>query len=91
MRLINLYKEKTSNSPAIRGIDRSDQEAFNVLYAKGPTVLYQLEMVIGEESFKELLKNTHMKKINKTIDFLDELTLLADKKTSEKFAKLLDL
>lgn len=91
LRLINLYKEKTSNSPAIRGINRSDQEAFNVLYAKGPTILNQLEMMIGEESFKELLKNTHKKKINKTIDFLNELTFLTNKKTSEEFSKLLDL
>lgn len=90
LRLINLYKEKTSNSPAIRGIDRSDQDAFNVLYAKGPTILNQLEMMIGKNSFRELLKNTHMKKINKTIDFLDELAFLSNKKTSEKFSKLLD-
>ncbi|HZK10552.1 MAG TPA: M1 family aminopeptidase, partial [Clostridia bacterium] len=91
LRLINLYKEKTLNLPAVRGIDRSDQDAFNVLYAKGPTLLYQLEIMIGAVAFKELLNNIHMKKINNTLDFLDELTLLTSKDTSKKFSKLLDL
>ncbi|NLC66750.1 MAG: M1 family metallopeptidase, partial [Clostridium sp.] len=91
LRLINLYKEKTLNLPAIRGIDRSDQNAFNVLYAKGAVLLHQLQIMIGAERFKELLKNIHRKKIKNTLDFMDELTSLTSEETSNKFSKLLDL
>ncbi|GEM_PF-5662135 len=42
-KLITQYQSKSKGLPAIKGIERSDSKAWEVLYIKGPLVLYNLE------------------------------------------------
>lgn len=91
LRLIGLYKEKVVNLPAIRGIERSDEKAYEVLYLKGAVLLNELETMVGKETFKDLLSNVHKKEIKVTEKFIDELSSYTDKKIANEFSNLLDL
>jgi hypothetical protein len=72
--------------PPLRGLDRSHKKAYQVLYNKGPYLLYNLEKDIGEAAFMTLLKTVHENKISKTKDLIN----LIDNKFGAKTAVELD-
>ncbi|WDV44718.1 M1 family aminopeptidase [Clostridiaceae bacterium M8S5] len=80
---INKYKEISKNLPPIIGLNRSDENAFDVLYKKGAYLLYELEDEIGLCKFNKLLKSIHSEKIDTTSRFLEKLEVITDKATSD--------
>jgi len=78
--------ENIDELPPLRGLDRDHKQAYQVLYNKGPYLLYNLEKNIGEAAFKALLKTVHENKISKTKDLIN----LIDNKFAPKTALELD-
>ena len=62
--------KRSEGMPPIKGIKRDDEKAFTVLYDKGSLVLYGLEQMVGKETFLKLLKQTSMKRVSSTEQFL---------------------
>ena len=85
-RLINEYKGKTKDTPAIWGIDRQSQEAYVILYFKGSLILSELEKKLGEEQFFALLNNI----LNHNINSTDGLLKLISSEVSEDVSKWLE-
>lgn len=87
--IVNKYILESKSLPQIIGLDRGDDDAFEVLYIKGPALLYELEREIGEENFSLLLKEIHSNKIHKTQQLFDVLAKFASEKTVENFKQKL--
>ncbi|MGL5716060.1 MAG: M1 family aminopeptidase [Paraclostridium sp.] len=87
--IINIYKDEAKHLPPIKNIDRSDNNAYSVLYKKGSLVLNELEDKVGRDKFKEILATIHMNKIDTTDKLLDLLDSRFGKKLKEHIKKLL--
>ncbi len=55
-RWLERYREVAAGLPAVRGIERGDERAFEVLYRKGPVLLAELEAEVGREAFLRFLR-----------------------------------
>jgi len=86
---IEKYKIKAEGLPAIEGIDRGHDKAYEVLYIKGSYLLYELEKTIGREKFIELLNIIHTKDIDNTDKFLKELESYTNEEIKDEFKLLL--
>jgi len=84
-----IYENKSKDLPAIWQMDRGHEQAFEVLYTKGPLVLKALDDRIGNKNFTRLLHELHQKKINTTQNFLKTLESICDKSTADWFETLL--
>lgn len=73
--ILDKYNEKSKDTPAIMNISRSDEKAVQVLYMKGPLLLFRLENLLGKDRFKTLLRKTHESSIKDTTSFIE---LIAD-------------
>ena len=82
-KFIDAYKSKVKGLPPIKGLKRGDPKAWEVLYIKGPLVLYELEKSMGREKFIEFLKKVHMNNIQQTDKFLENLQQFSNRKTKE--------
>lgn len=60
--------------PAIRGIKRNDDMAYQVLYNKGCYYLYELEQEIGRGKFLQLMRLIFTNRVNSTDRFLEILS-----------------
>ncbi len=89
-KIISSYKEKSKDLPAIRNLSRADENAYKVLYIKGALVLNKLENRIGKVKLKELLKETHLNKINTTDKFLYMVEKICNKEIREFLDVLLN-
>jgi len=56
--------------PPVRGIDRDDPKAYDVLYNKGCYLLYTLEKDVGKEKFMAFLRSVYLNKISRTDDLI---------------------
>lgn len=54
--LLERYREASAGLPPVRGIGRGDENAYEVLYRKGPVLLAELESTIGREAFRAFLR-----------------------------------
>lgn len=88
---INIYKEKSEGLPPIIGIDRGNEKAYEVLYIKGPLLLYELEKRIGQEKFIELFNTIHLSNIDNTEKFLAKLGNITNENIRNNFEKQLSL
>jgi len=89
-------RENLKGSTPIWEFDRNktetemDAENVNeVLYNKGPVLLYELEKEIGKERYIELCKILFEKNINTTSEFLEALKLAEGENVSFWFKKML--
>jgi len=55
-RWLERFREAAAGLPAVRGVDRGDERAFEVLYRKGPVLLAELEAEVGREAFLRFLR-----------------------------------
>lgn len=90
VKLINEYKERAKNLPAIKGIDRGNKRAFEVLYIKGSVLLNELESEVGRERFLRLLQLLHVNEVDTTCKFLKQLLNLTNQDTVDNFSKKLE-
>lgn len=88
---IEKYKAKAEGLPPIMGIDRGEEKAYEVLYIKGPLLLYELERTTGREKFIELLNIIHLGNIDTTEKFLAKLGNLTNGNIRDNFKKQLSL
>jgi hypothetical protein len=70
---IEAYRKSSEGTPPIRGISRGHEQAFTVLYRKGPVILADLETDIGREPMMEFLHALAEQKVDNTADCLDLL------------------
>lgn len=89
--LIEEKRKKLKDLPAIKGIDRMDENAYTVLYDKGCILLHELESEIGNDNFIQLLKQLTKNKVSSTEQFLKELTDLSGAEVSKKFEEKLNM
>ncbi len=54
--LLARYREAAVGLPPVRGVDRSSEQAFAVLYRKGAVILADLEARVGRDTFLRLLR-----------------------------------
>jgi hypothetical protein len=67
------YRKETTDTRAIRGIDRKSPQAYAALYKKGPLILHQLEKAMGQEAFGRFLAALIQEEIHSTERLLSRL------------------
>jgi hypothetical protein len=87
---MNKKKERMLSLPPIRGLARKDQDAYKVLYDKGPVLLQNLEGRVGREVFAQLLKSMSLAEVSSTKQFLALLKKETGLDEMEYFSALLD-
>ena len=80
--LVVTMQEKALELPPIRGIDRTSEQAYLVLYIKGALVLYRLMQLIGEQKMTELLRLRLTEKVVTTESLLALLRRIAGAKAA---------
>lgn len=78
-------REKSVGLPAIRGISRTADEAYGVLYAKGALLLWDLEQLIGEEQMNALLRRRLQEHVISTNGFIHILSDVAGDAVAQEF------
>jgi hypothetical protein len=81
--------QRARTQPPIWGVRRNMRAYNRVIYAKGAIRLLQLEQMVGQEKFRQLLATLVRKHINTTQDFLDELQAESSPQTRMRFERLL--
>ncbi|MGL4912738.1 MAG: hypothetical protein ACRC3Y_09965 [Romboutsia sp.] len=71
-------------------MNRSDSNAYSILYRKGKVILNSLENRIGKDKFQELLYKIHINKINTTDKLLDTIEININKVLRKYLDKTLD-
>lgn len=77
---------KAANTPGIMGLDRNNEAAYQVLYHKGPLILYELETRMEhrrEGSFTSFLQAASKDQIVSTAQLLDLLTDMAGREDAQ--------
>lgn len=78
-------RERAAGLPPIVNLPRNHDQAWNVLYAKGCTILADLEQSIGRDRMTDFLRQAVQRKVNQTADLLQ---LLADVAGAEAATEL---
>jgi aminopeptidase N len=89
-----MIQKKSTNFnelPPVRGIDRDDEKAYDVLYNKGCYILYTLEKDIGTEKFMELIREVYLNKISCTEDLINLITKKFGTEVAQRFNSQLDV
>lgn len=89
--LISKYRRESKNLPPIRNMNRSDSNAYSILYRKGTIILNSLENIIGKYKFQELLHKTHINEINTTDKFLNTIEININQELRTYLDEMLDL
>lgn len=76
-RRIREYRKAADGTPPIRGLDRDHEDAFRVLYRKGPVLLHDLEARIGLDRFLALLQALRRDEVDSTAGLLALLAHLS--------------
>ncbi|MCT4660574.1 MAG: M1 family aminopeptidase [Tissierellales bacterium] len=82
---IDEYEKISEKLNSIWGIERDDDDAFDLLYVKGPYLIHKLKMKIGKEGFLTLTRSMHSKNIVTTNDFLKEVKNIAGENIANDF------
>ena len=82
--------ERVKDLPPILGLQREDENAFNVLYDKGPIILGKLESKVGKETFIKILRESSRRKVRLTRDFMDVLSCISSPTNRKWFEELLE-
>ncbi len=80
-------KREAQGMPPIRGISRSSDKAYTVLYMKGALVLYRLEQELGREKFRQYLAklaSTRSRSVDGALDQLEQCCSASAKASVEK-------
>lgn len=72
-RRIDDYRAEAASTPPIRGIDRGHDDAFTVLYRKGPVLLHELELRLGDDTFLAFLRALRDEDVEDTDRLLEVL------------------
>jgi len=83
-------RSKIEGLGPIVGIDRSDDEAHDVLYNKGCVLLWELHQDIGRDRFGNLLRRLVSKKVDRTEKFLCEIASVAGQAAARNFEQKLE-
>jgi hypothetical protein len=67
------YEKAAREAPAIWGLDRNHEKAFDALYRKGPLALADLEREMGSTRFREFLVVLLERDVKTTAGFLETL------------------
>lgn len=81
--------EQSQKLPALLGTDRFSPHGFDLIYVKGPYLLYQLEKQVGREKFIEFLIELNEKKIDTTQNLLSVLEKISSPQISKEFEEKL--
>lgn len=87
--LLEAKRQKSQGLPAIIGIERSADAAYDVLYNKGCVYLHDLCVRIGEPAFIELSRNLARRREKSTRLLLDLLSSTSGEDVSQWFQGLL--
>ncbi|MDR7129751.1 hypothetical protein J2X69_002096 [Algoriphagus sp. 4150] len=80
------YLGKVSQKlPALLKSDRFGKNWSDLLYIKGPYLLYQLEEFLGKEKFMQLLSNLNEKEVSNTEEMLCELEKISNSEIRDMF------
>lgn len=88
--IIERKGDAMKDTPSIWGFDRMGEDnglVHQVLYNKGPVLLYELEESIGHEAFVKFCSNLISSNINSTLELLKILEATNGKDVSESFEK----
>lgn len=88
-KFIKSKQESMEGLPPIKGMYRSHEKAYPVLYDKGCVLLYELESEIGFDKFRLLLMLMNEEKIKSTKDFLQLLVKVSNKEVAKNFQEKL--
>lgn len=75
--------------PPLLGGDRFGKHGNNLIYVKGPYLLYHLENMVGQDTFTHFLVRLISKKIDNTTDLLEELEGHTSSKIRKEFEEML--
>jgi len=89
-KFIRRKSKKIQELPSIVGLRRDDENAYQVLYNKGPILLNKLESRIGKKEFLKILDESSARKVKLTRGFLDILGCISSAENKEWFKKLLE-
>jgi aminopeptidase N len=78
------YRNAATGTPPLRGLDRDDEDAYTVLYQKGPVLLADLEQTIGAEAFLRFLRARLAEEANTTEECLDTLARVVSAEASDQ-------
>lgn len=82
---INHLEKEVKNLPSLIQSDRFGKNWSDLLYEKGPYLLYQLEEMIGDEKFTKILSNLNEKEVSTTDAMLSELEEITSVETRNIF------
>lgn len=88
--LMTKKRERSQGLPPIKGIPREHEKAWFVLYDKGALLLHDLENLIGQEAFDQLLRLRIDEDINTTQEFLALLARIGGQDTADLFDSWLE-
>jgi hypothetical protein len=83
---LSRYTEQAADLPPIRDIARDHEEAYAVLYRKGPVVLSRLEGVMGRDAFLVFLRAVNEDDVQSTDRLLELVEELASPEARENLA-----
>jgi hypothetical protein len=70
---VHSYTLQSADLPPIRDLARDHEEAYAVLYRKGPMVLFRLEEEMGRDRFISFLRATYTNEVGSTAQLLELL------------------
>jgi len=82
---VKKLEKAAADTPALWGIDRDEENAFGVLYRKGPLILCRLEQKIGWEKFFRFLILLIDRKVESTMELLDTLESITSRAIRDRF------
>jgi len=81
--LLASLSHRAVNLPPVCGLDRRDDRAYRVLYAKGCVILHRLAELIGERAMMQMLRQANEREIASTAELLRLLAELAGPAAAE--------
>ena len=87
--IIAALRDEVKALPSLLGSDRFGKYRSDLLYKKGPYLLYQLEKAIGERKFVDLLQQINKREIATTNAMLDVLEEVASQAVRDNFERKL--
>ncbi len=88
--LLDRYRAASDGLPPVRGLDRDDDKAYEVLYRKGPVILAGVEERIGRERFLRFLREVHVRRAADTAAVLGVLSDVAGRPAAAALDAALD-
>ncbi|MCE7057226.1 hypothetical protein LZF95_21270 [Algoriphagus sp. AGSA1] len=87
---VNHLEKESQRLPSLLKSDRFGKNWSDILYVKGPYLLYQLEEVLGKEKFMLLLSNLNEVEVSNTEEMLNELEKISNSEVRNMFYQKLN-